>query len=434
MPRIRFFCSAIVVCSLTLAAAACGRDMTPIPPTQAQALDEAVAGTATALSSAAAHTSTPKQLENQQCPIPPGEPPLPVMSPASTIPGQLLAYLNAGGSTSALRSHLEAGFFLPGEGLNTVQMDFTGNGYQDLVLPILNLESQSAIPSGTLLFFECTGEQYALNYSTFQASDPGMPVIYAAQDLNGDSIIDILAGYKHCGAHTCSIQAEALLWNGTTLENRFQGTTGDLPTPTVEVLTSPTLGSVEIAITANGILSVGAGPFRPITRIWTWDATTHNFVSTEEFQHPPTFRIHVLHDADKAAGLGDYDTAVILYNRVVEDDSLVDWGEEELTHAELVAYAMYRRVLTHLQEDQAELALAALNMIDASFSIGEVGYAYADMAELLWNAYQAEGDLHSACGIVQTYARRNSESILDPLYYGYANPSYAAADICPTDP
>jgi len=146
-------------------------------------------------------------------------------------------------------------------------MDFTGNGYQDLALPILDLESISIIPSGTLLFFECTGEQYVLNYSTPQVPDLGMPFIYTAQDLNGDTIMDILVGYKHCGAHTCSIQAEALLWNGTTLANRFQGTTEDLPTPTIEVRTSPTSGPVEIAITANGILSVGAGPFRPVTRI-----------------------------------------------------------------------------------------------------------------------------------------------------------------------
>jgi hypothetical protein len=408
--------------------------MTPIAPTQAQAIDEAVASTATALSYLVTPTSTPMQPEGRQCPIPPGEPALPVLSPASAIPNQVLAYLNAGGDASALQSYLETGRFLPVEGLGITQMDFNANGYQDLALTILNLESIDVIPSGTLLLFECTGKQYALNYSTPQAPDLGTPIIYAAQDLNGDTTIDILVGYKHCGAHTCSIQAEALLWNGTTLENVFQGTTEDLPTPTVELRMSPTSGPVEIAITANGILSVGAGPFRPITRIWTWDETTHTFVPTEEFQHPPTFRIHVLHDADKAAELGDFDTAITLYNRVVEDDTLQDWGEEELTRTQLVAYAMYRRVLTHLQENEPELALAALNMIDASFSVGEIGSAYTDMAELLWNTYQVEGDLHTACGSVQTFASRNSESILDPLYYGYANPSYAAADMCPLAP
>jgi hypothetical protein len=56
------------------------------------------------------------------------------------------------------------------------------------------------------------------------------------------------------------------------------------------------------------------------------------------------------------------------------------------------------------------------------------------MAGLLWSIYQAEGDLHVACEEVQAFANRNRESILDSLYSGYANPDYAADDICPTDP
>jgi hypothetical protein len=53
------------------------------------------------------------------------------------------------------------------------------------------------------------------------------------------------------------------------------------------------------------------------------------------------------------------------------------------------------------------------------------------LAQTLWDEYQATGDLAAACQAAQDYAQQHSQSVLDTLYYGYANKTYVASDICP---
>jgi hypothetical protein len=259
----------IVCCALLLAGLACGTGV-PITPEPPAGLDKAVAGTATALALSPEQTPTNMPPPRVSCSIPADKPRLPDMALLNTFSTQLLTFLNNGGRIEDLQTHLAAGHFLPTEGMGTAQMDFSGNGYLDLALTVLSPEG--AIDTGMLFVYECTGERYALNYTTPIAPELGAPIIYAAQDLNGDSQADLLVGYKSCGAHTCSTQLEALVWNGSAMENRLRGSSNDLPTPLIEVSVPPDSSPAEISVTATGILSAGAGPFRRITRVWTWDA------------------------------------------------------------------------------------------------------------------------------------------------------------------
>ena len=48
-----------------------------------------------------------------------------------------------------------------------------------------------------------------------------------------------------------------------------------------------------------------------------------------------------------------------------------------------------------------------------------------------WRTYQSGSDIATACRDAASYASANSQTILEPLYFGYANPTYQASDICP---
>jgi hypothetical protein len=418
---------------LLLGSLACGLFPPATPTPDADLLEEAVAVTLTYQALTQTVPPPPTHTPDLQCPVPPGSPDQPDLSTTASLPIHLLDYLNAGGSIEALNTLIQTKGLSPQDGISLAQMDFTGDGMQDVALSIADLESSGPFVSGSFLIFVCSDSSYMLNYASPVSTELGMPVLQAAEDLNGDSTADLLISRSRCGAHTCFIQAEVLLWHGATFENRLQGPTDDLPSPILELYPTTT-GAFEITITAMGIGSVGAGPYRRTVRTWSWDAETERFTTLSETALPSTFRIHVLHDADQAAVEGNYQTALSLYNQVIEDNKLDDWILGENGRANLSAYAMFRRVLTHLQANEPDQAQAAYEILNATFSEGMAGLAYADLAEVFWSEYKMDFNLAAACGAAQAYSSNKSDDILNPLNYGYANRIYSAFDICPVNP
>jgi hypothetical protein len=253
------------------------------------------------------------------------------------------------------------------------------------------------------------------------------PILYSSEDLNADDISDLLIGRQSCGAHTCFVQLEALVWNGATMENRLEGTSEDMPSPTIEVFPDTN----EFIVTAEGVGSIGAGPYRRFTRQWTWDAETRSFLPSADHFLPSNFRIHALQDADQAAREGNYNRAIVLYTSVIEDDELLDYIDATIERANLGAYASFRLMVTYLLLNDFESAQATYTSITANYPPGTEGSDFASMAEVFWAEYDSSSNPGTACMAAQDFADSHQESILDKLYYGYANPTYEAIDICP---
>jgi hypothetical protein len=200
----------------------------------------------------------------------------------------------------------------------------------------------------------------------------------------------------------------------------------DLPYPEVTIAAD---GSV--AATATGIGSVGAGPFRRFTRTWEWDSANRAFrLVSEEFELP-RYRIHVLLDADAAVRLGDLQGALDLYHHVVLDDSLEDWVDPATERANLTGYSMFRAVLTYLRMGDQGDAQKAYGILQNQYPPETMGQAYASMGQAFWDAYTASEDLEQACRAARDFADAHADEVITPLYFGYANPVYTSADICP---
>jgi tetratricopeptide (TPR) repeat protein len=335
-----------------------------------------------------------------------------------------------------LLDQLEAAGLLPRHllGIEVAWTDITGDGRPDVALSVVSPHSDAFPPSGRLYLFACQGDHYQLAFASPELPDYSAPVIHAAQDLTGDGQADLLISRTACGAHTCTAQIEVLLWRSGALENRLEGASDDLPSPVIEVRGPTPQGTFDIAVTGTGINSIGAGPYRQRTRTWSWDPASQTYVPGADVLLESNFRIHVLHDADQAAAMGDFAEALALYGQVIEDDALDDWISGNQGRANLSAFAMYRRVLTFLRWGKPVEAQAAYQALLAAHPAGSPGSAYAQMAEAFWSAYQSEADLAKACTVAQGFAASNAEQVLDPLYFGYANPAYTASDICPVGP
>ena len=358
----------------------------------------------------------------RSCPVPSGQ----VSPPAVELPAQygaaLLAYLNQGGDATALAEQTP--------GLTLAGPDLDGDGWVDLAFSLQSDRPGLPQPDGATFVYHCRGETFELIYSALSTPERGAPQVEAAADATADGGDDLLITQQTCGAHTCFARVQLLTWSGEGLTNVFEGTSDDLPNPSVEF--QPMAGNPPaIVATGGGYNSVGAGPYRRLQRTWTWQPAEQVFRQSHEQFLPSDYRIHMVYDADRAAADGDLGLALDRFQAVVADPALRAWVDAAQEQPVLAAYARFRQVVIALRSDDPARAAEFLASLRAEAQSGP-GAAYLAMAEAFWSVYEQTGSRQQACQEAQAYAATHQTAILDPLYYGYANPTYTPADICPS--
>lgn len=414
-----------------LVMSACGTTSVPtaIAPVEPGALETAVP-TSEQMTAATSPPATPTSAPQSGCPIPPGSPPQPDLSAPFNWALELQDYLNNGGLIEPLAESLSSQPGPDGSTAGVVRRDLTGDGFEDLAV-VLYGDQQDIDPSGSLLIFRCDKDRYRLAYSSAPGQNLGPPVLVTVQDLNADGVPELLFTRQSCGAHTCFKQVEILRWDRSAFVNLFEGRSDDLPSPSLEIAGPQNDGSYHIEITAQGISSAGAGPYRQFTREWQWSKEESKFVLAGEQLAPPSFRIHLLHDADDAASAGNFDAALLMYQRVREDGRLDDWIKGETGYAELAAFAAYRQMTMYTVMGRLEEASQAVGFLQEAVPEGSPGYGMRLLAENYWGAFSQAQDLSAACASAQRFADQHAAEVLEPLQYGYANRIYTAADVCP---
>jgi hypothetical protein len=246
--------------------------------------------------------------------------------------------------------------------------------------------------------------------------------------ISGDGIIRHRPHTPLCGCLPVQ-QVSVLAWDGASFTNRLQGASDDLPYPDVEIVGPEDDGSYRLAVTGTSIGSAGAGPYRQRTRAWGWDAAAQALVPGADVLLPSNFRIHALLDADQAALAGDYAGAQALYYRVVTDETLQDVEFGPSPRDNLIAYAMFRKVITYVLMSDLGDAPVGYGILQNSYPAMAPGHAYAELATAFWDAFTAS-KTSSRMRAARAYAAAHPV-VLGPLYCNYANPTYTEADLCP---
>lgn len=354
---------------------------------------------------------------------------MPDLSASFSWASEIQEYLNQGGLVEPLAQTLASTPTPDGRATNTIRRDLTGDGLEDLAVTVYE-KIQTEEASGTLLIFRCDKNRYRLAYSSAPARSLGPPILVTAQDLNADGKIEILYTRSTCGAHTCFEQLQVLRWDRSSFRDLFEGRSDDLPSPDIHLAGPRSDGTYQIEISAQGISSVGAGPYRQFKRIWEWSAERSKFVVAGEQLAPPSYRIHLLHDADDAARAGNLEQALIMYQRVREDGSLDDWIKAEAGFAGLAAFATYRQITINAALGRTDTAQQAHQFLQRSVTEGDPAYEIRRLADVFWQAYLETSDIQAACASARRFAEQQPVEILEPLQYGYANRTYTPADIC----
>ena len=105
--------------------------------------------------------------------------------------------------------------------------------------------------------------------------------------------------------------------------------------------------------------------------------------------------------------------------------------EPDRERSQLAAYASFRLMLTNLLMNDLDEAEALHAAIMTNYMADSDTSDIAMLTDAFWMEYQTSNDLGSACLAAVAFADSHPDTILDILYYGYANPSYEATDICP---
>lgn len=392
------------------------------------------ATTPAVLTTAPAPAGELPEVLGQAC-VPEGEPEVLSAADFEDYPRAIEDYLNEGATPGMLEAALaEAGVgSLP---VAVAAGDLTGDGIADVAVSVFDPAATGALPEGALLLYACEWGAYqlALVQSSEELADDeglaGPPHLWALGDLDDDERAELVVSVPTCGAHTCFEHLSILGWEEGGFEDRLAGETGDLPNPNVEVRDPDGDGLFEVAVIGGGISSVGAGPQRALERVWRLYGGRWQVAA--EVPGPSNFRIHALHDAEAAALAGEAEAALVLYERVIDDEALEDWMAPEEERAVLGAYARFREVVLYTRLGREAFAEVALDEMEAAYPAGAAEHVYVVMARLYREGF-ASGGVAVGCEAARRFAGNHASVVLDPLgpeQFGYGNRSFTAEDVC----
>jgi hypothetical protein len=217
-------------------------------------------------------------------------------------------------------------------------------------------------------------------------------------------------------------------------------------------------GTIEIILEGGGeggYVGAWSAPQRSDIHTWMWNGEEFNFYNVSFSK--ATLKIHVVQEGDLASLMHEYEDALELYWRAINDKTLEAWNAARLDwycpgveagtpvptypppdqdQAKRVeAYARFRIIVTNLLLERTVEADAQYQLIQEIHPPGDPGYPYAQMTTAFYDAYQDfAGSIKIGCNAAQAYAIQNGAEILGSLgwsVYGEANMSYGAEDICP---
>jgi LysM repeat protein len=304
--------------------------------------------------------------------------------------------------------------------------DWNGDGSDDWVVVLQNPLSDAATPETELLVFMSEGDGLALSY---QARPAGQVSLLATDDINLDGQPDLAWVDTTCGASTCFDAVAVRSWDGAAWVDWTESTIvmayGEIQLEEAR----DTAQGREIVLQGGEYGSVGAGPQRARTEVWGSIEGAPYELLDKVYERSNCLYFKVL-DAGEALARHEEIGLVQareMYNEAVTNRNLVKCGTRSGELDELRSFSLFRLALVYAYEGDAVLAAESVAQLQTAFSDSP----FVGVAESWLAAYQPAGDIAAACAAVTAYAAENSAAVEALSDYGYANPAFTAADLCP---
>ncbi len=350
-------------------------------------------------------------------------------------PQAIRAYLSQGGDTANLLTILRQASSINDKWGGVLSIDLSGDGEPETIVSIIDPFSldQSAGPSGMLLIYGCEDRQVALWHSNIAARPNPLPrIVQTGNFITAPRGNQIAVQTESCGANTCFEKFDVLGWDGQSIVSLLAEPL-ELPAGQYQLVQTDADTPLEIEAQKGINSSIGAGPQRTEKQLWDWNGAQYVKVKTEVL--PVEYRIHAIYEADDAFTAGDYQKAIDWYSRVLTDDTLKDWltengGVNAHDQDTLKAYARFRLLLIGLLRGDAN-AGDQLQALTTEYPDGSPVHQTQQMAQLLWDKYQATKNWAETCAAVDAFANDQYQIVDDLGLFGYANRMYTSDDMCP---
>jgi LysM repeat protein len=302
--------------------------------------------------------------------------------------------------------------------------DWTGDGVEDLALVLVDPASDTAQPVTDLLLFS-GGSPATLAY---RARAAGEVRILATEDVNGDGTNDLVWVDTTCGASTCFDTVQVRSWDGSTWRDWTDGTiTMAYAEVTLDDIRDTPGQEIELVGGVYG--SVGAGPQRARTEVWgSVDSAPYRLLD-KVYERSDCLYFKVL-DADEALdryqelGLAQ---AREMYTEAVTNDALAKCWQHTEEIDELRSFSLFRLALIHAYEGNPDAAAESANQLQQLYPES----LYSQLGQAWLASYLSTGNMATACAAATQFATDNPATYETLSDYGYANPTFTAADLCP---
>ncbi|MEZ4729245.1 MAG: LysM peptidoglycan-binding domain-containing protein [Caldilineaceae bacterium] len=339
-------------------------------------------------------------------------------------PVAMLMVLNDAGGIEALQSFLTA--CNAASAAPVALQDLTGDGLDDLVLIYQNPDPALVQPVMELLILQGSADGFAIGYQARAESEVNL---LGTIDVNGDTQPDVAWIETTCGAETCFDTVQVYSWNGSAWQD-WTATKITMANAEIRLEDQSEAGQgLEVVLSGGEYVDAAAGPQRSRTELWgSLDGAPYTLLD-KSYAASDCLYFAVL-DANTAfltGGEDNFEQAEALYTKAATDSSLTACGQRENELAELQSFSLYRLALIAAYRGQPEVAADLIGSITSAYPAG----SYDSVGQVWLDAYQTEYDIEAACVAVTTYAESTPEATAVLADYGYANPSFRAAEICP---
>ncbi|MCL4859052.1 MAG: LysM peptidoglycan-binding domain-containing protein [Caldilineaceae bacterium] len=299
-------------------------------------------------------------------------------------------------------------------------------GEADLVVVYANPATTGANRQTDLLIFNKGAQGYT---QTYRARAGGAVTLFALDDINRDAQPDVVWVDRTCGASTCFDTIEVISWDG---DQWLDWTDGSITMAFADIRledVTPAGQGQELVLEGGVYGSVGAGPQRARTETWgSVDGAPYTLL--DQVNAASNCLYHVVLDANEALLSGDEQglaTAEALYTKAATDTELEACWTRDDELDELRSFSLFRLALVAAYQGQPGGAVKAIESLGERFE----GAIYDQVGQNWLAAYESYDDIATACGVVSRFASANPAAYEILADYGYANPSFSAAEVCP---
>jgi LysM repeat protein len=325
------------------------------------------------------------------------------------------------GDPQALKAWLQSCGVIAAESDGVAEITIPGAAKKDVTV-VIRTSPASGESHGQLFVYHSTTTGYKLAH---QAEGAGAIKLLKAEDLNADGKPDLVYTDTSCGAHTCFTSLFVVSWNGSSWQDWIKG---DPTMAGAEYSFEDTVaaGQGQEILAHGGIInSSGAGPQRAWTETYISPESGPYESYKKAYDESSCLYFQIL-DANELfsrwSNIG-FAPAIAAYDKAIADKSAEACGTvpDELT--KLRDFARFRLLVSWVSRGRADKA----PQIKAEMTYQPlVGAADTFMLGL-----KNSRSIVQACRDTTRYAEQNPASWDYLADWGYANPTFTAADLCP---